>query len=347
MITRADQFMTLRPEGVYCVPGDFFIDPVQPVDRAVITHGHADHARPGHGSVLATAETLMIMAIRYGADFAVTTQGADLSDVITLGDTRISLHPAGHVLGSAQVLVEHGGHRLVASGDYKRHTDPTVTPFEVVPCDTFITEATFGLPVFRHPAGADEVAKLLTSLETFPDTPHLVGAYSLGKAQRVIAEIRAAGYDAPIYLHGAMEKLCAFYQSQGVDLGALVPVAGLKAKDVAGQMVLCPPGSMADRWSQKFGETITCFASGWMRVRARARQRGVELPLVMSDHADWDDLCATILDTGANEIWVTHGQEDGLVHWCGTQGIDARPLNMIGYGDEGDEGAEQAVEASS
>lgn len=347
MITRADQFMTLRPEGLYCVPGDFFIDPVQPVDRAVITHGHADHARPGHGSVLATAETLMIMAVRYGAGFAGTTQSADLSDVITLGDTRISLHPAGHVLGSAQVLVEHGGHRLVASGDYKRHTDPTVTSFEVVPCDTFITEATFGLPVFRHPPGADEVAKLLTSLETFLETPHLVGAYSLGKAQRVIAEIRAAGYDAPIYLHSAMEKLCAFYQSQGVDLGTLVPVAGLKAKDVAGQIVLCPPGSMADRWSQKFGETITCFASGWMRVRARARQRGVELPLVMSDHADWDDLCATILDTGANEIWVTHGQEDGLVHWCGTQGIDAQPLNMIGYGDEGDEGAEQAVEASS
>jgi putative mRNA 3-end processing factor len=347
MITRADQFMTIRPEGLYCVPGDFYIDPVRPVDRAVITHGHADHARPGHGSVLATAETLMIMAIRYGADFAGNTLSATLGEVVNLGDVGVSLHPAGHVLGSAQILVEHGGHRLVASGDYKRHADPTVTPFEVVPCDTFITEATFGLPVFRHPRGADEVAKLLTSLETFPETPHLVGAYSLGKAQRVIAEIRAAGYDAPIYLHGAMEKLCAFYQAQGIDLGTLVPVAGLKAKDVAGQIVLCPPGSMADRWSQKFGETITCFASGWMRVRARARQRGVELPLVMSDHADWDDLCATILDTGASEIWVTHGQEEGLVHWCGTQGIDARPLNMIGYGDEGDEVAEQAAETSS
>lgn len=344
MITRADQFMTIRPEGLYCVPGDFYIDPVRPVERAVITHGHADHARPGHGSVLATTQTLMIMAVRYGADFAGRSQSADLGEVITLGDTRVSLHPAGHVLGSAQVLVEHGGHRLVASGDYKRHADPTVTPFDVVPCDTFITEATFGLPVFKHPPGADEVAKLLISLATFPDTPHLVGAYSLGKAQRVIAEIRAAGYDAPIYLHGAIVKLCAFYESQGVELGALVPVAGLRAKDVAGQIVLCPPGSMADRWSQKFGETITCFASGWMRVRARARQRGVELPLVMSDHADWDDLCATIIDTGANEIWVTHGQEDGLVHWCGTQGIDARPLNMIGYGDEGDETVDVAEE---
>ncbi len=347
MITRADQFMTIRPEGLYCVPGDFYIDPVRPVDRAVITHGHADHARPGHGSVLATAETLMIMAVRYGANFAGRTQSAELGEVVELGDVRVSLHPAGHVLGSAQVLVEHGGHRLVASGDYKRHADPTVTPFDVVACDTFITEATFGLPVFRHPPGADEIAKLLVSLSLFTDRPHLVGAYSLGKAQRVIAEIRAAGYDAPIYLHGAMEKLCAFYQSQGIGLGDLQPVAGLKAKDVVGQIVLCPPGSMTDRWSQKFGETVTCFASGWMRVRARARQRGVELPLVMSDHADWDDLCATILDTGANEIWATHGQEDGLVHWCGTQGIDARPLNMIGYGDEGDETVDVAEEPAS
>lgn len=333
-VTRADQFMTIRPEGLYCIPGDVFIDPVRPVDRAVITHGHADHARPGHGSVLATAQTLAIMAVRYGANFAGRTQSAAPGEIITVGDAKVSLHPAGHVLGSAQVLIEHADHRLVASGDYKRHADPTVTPFEVVPCDTFITEATFGLPVFRHPPGADEVAKLLASLALFSDRPHLVGAYSLGKAQRVIAEVRAAGYDAPIYLHGAMEKLCAFYQAQGVNLGTLVPVAGLKARDVAGQIVLCPPGAMADRWSQKFGETVTCFASGWMRVRARARQRGVELPLVMSDHADWDDLCSTILDTGASDIWVTHGQEDGLVHWCATQGIAARPLNMIGYGED-------------
>lgn len=337
---RADQFMTLRPEGLYCLPGDFFIDPVRPVNRAVITHGHADHARPGHDTVLATPETLAIMAIRYGTNHAARMQSVKYGEVLSLGDTQVSLHPAGHVLGSAQVLVEHDGHRLVASGDYKRHGDPTVTPFEVVPCDTFITEATFGLPVFRHPPGADEVAKLLASLDLFADRPHLVGAYALGKAQRVIAEIRAAGYDAPIYLHGALEKLCRFYEAEGVALGDLQPVAGLKAKDVAGRIVLCPPGSMADRWSRKFGEVITCFASGWMRVRARARQRGVELPLVMSDHADWDDLCQTIRDTGASEVWVTHGQEDGLVHWCGTQGIAARPLNMIGYGDEGDEPSE-------
>lgn len=334
---RADQFMMIRPEGLYCQPGDFYIDPVRPVPRAVITHGHADHARSGHGSVLATAETLAIMAIRYGADFAGESQAAELSQAYFIGDVAVSLYPAGHVLGSAQVLIDYQSHRLVASGDYKRHSDPTVQAFEVVPCDTFITEATFGLPVFRHPPGAEEVAKLLDSLGLFEDRPHLVGAYALGKAQRVIAEVRAAGYDAPIYLHGAMEKLCHFYEEQGIELGDLRPVAGLSAKDIGGHIVMCPPGSLADRWAAKFGDTITCFASGWMKVRARARQRGVELPLVMSDHADWDDLCQTILDTGASEVWVTHGQEDGLVHWCGTQGIDARPLNMIGYSDEGDE----------
>ncbi|MEM6712267.1 MAG: ligase-associated DNA damage response exonuclease [Pseudomonadota bacterium] len=334
MITRADQFMTIRPQGLYCIPGNFYIDPVSPVDRAVITHGHADHARAGHGSVLATAETLTIMAIRYGANFASTTQSATLGEVIQIGDAQVSLFPAGHVLGSAQVLVEYQGHRLVASGDYKRHSDPTVTAFEVVPCDTFITEATFGLPVFRHPPGADEAAKLVRSLGVFPDRPHLVGAYALGKAQRVISEVRSTGYDGPIYLHGALQKLSEFYQSQDVDLGELRPVAGMKAKDLAGQIIVCPPGALNDRWSRQFSDGITCFASGWMRVRARARQRGVELPLVMSDHADWDDLCRTILDTGARDIWVTHGQEDGLVHWCATQGISARPLNMIGYGDD-------------
>ena len=344
MAIRASDFMTIRPEGLYCEPGDFYIDPVRPVARTLITHGHADHARPGHGAVLATAETLQIMAIRYGAHFCGTSQTATPGETLSLGETRISFHPAGHVLGSAQILIEHRGHRLVASGDYKRHADPTVTPFEVVPCDTFITEATFGLPVFRHPPGADEVQKLIASLSLFPDRPHLVGAYALGKAQRVIAEVRAGGYDAPIFLHGAMEKLCRFYHAQGIDLGELVPVAGLKGKDVAGQIVVCPPGAMADRWSRKFGDAMTCFASGWMRVRARARQRGVELPLVMSDHADWDDLCRTIEETGASEIWVTHGQEDALVHWCGTRGIAAQPLNMIGYGDDDEEPAAAGAE---
>ena len=204
-------------------------------------------------------------------------------------------------------------------------------------CDVFITEATFGLPVFRHGDAADQVKKLLASVALFPERAHLVGAYSLGKAQRVIALLRAAGYDAPIYLHGAMEKITHYYQSRGIDLGELRPVKGMKKADLAGTITLAPPSATSDVWTRRFPDPVTAFASGWMRVRARARQGGIELPLVISDHADWDGLTATIQATGAGEIWVTHGQEDALVHWCKTQGLAARPLDLVGYGDEDSE----------
>ena len=241
------------------------------------------------------------------------------------------------MLGSAQIAVAHGGIRIVASGDYKDAPDPTCAPFEAVACDVFITEATFGLPVFRHGDAADEVKKLLASVTLFPERAHLVGAYSLGKAQRVIALLREAGYDAPVYLHGAMEKITHYYASRGVALGELRPVRGMKKADLAGTITLAPPTATSDIWTRRFPDPVTAFASGWMRVRARARQRGVELPLVISDHADWDGLTATIAATGASEIWVTHGQEDALVHWCKGHGLAARPLDLVGYGDE-DEG---------
>jgi len=322
------------PAGLCCAPGGFHIDPVRPVERAVITHGHSDHARAGHGAVLATQETLDIMRLRYGETFAGTTQAVRCGEELRLGDVSITLHPAGHVLGSAQVAVTCKGIRMVASGDYKDAPDPTCAPFEVVPCDVFITEATFGLPVFRHGDAADEVKKLLASVALFPERAHLVGAYSLGKAQRVIALIRAAGYDAPIYLHGAMEKVTHYYESHGVALGDLRPVKGMKKADLAGTITLAPPSATSDIWTRRFPDPVTAFASGWMRVRARAGQRGVELPLVISDHADWDGLTATIAATGAGEVWVTHGQEDALVHWCKTQGLAAQPLDLVGYGDE-------------
>jgi putative mRNA 3-end processing factor len=323
--------------GLCCKPGGFHIDPVRPVDRAVITHGHSDHARPGHGAVLATQETLDIMRLRYGDGFAGATQAISYGEEIRLGGVSIKFHPAGHVLGSAQVAVTHGGVRIVASGDYKDVRDPTCTPFEVVPCDVFITEATFGLPVFRHGDAACEVDKLLASVALFPDRAHLVGAYSLGKAQRVIALIREAGYGTPIYLHGAMAKVTQYYQSRGIALGELRPARGMKKADLAGTVTLAPPTAIADLWTRRFPDPVTAFASGWMRLRARARQRGVELPLVISDHADWDGLTRTIAATGAGEIWVTHGQEDALVHWCTTQGLVARPLALVGYGDEDSE----------
>ena len=183
---RPHDLLIPTPAGLYCPPGDFHIDPVRSVDRALITHGHADHARPGHGSVLATAETLKIMAVRYGDGFAGAREAVELGSPIRFGPVTVSFHPAGHVLGSAQILVEHRGLRIVASGDYKRRADPTCLPFVPVPCDIFITEATFALPVFRHPDPQAEIAKLMASIKRNPDRAHLVGAYALGKG--------AAGY---------------------------------------------------------------------------------------------------------------------------------------------------------
>ncbi|WP_422372592.1 ligase-associated DNA damage response exonuclease [Hoeflea sp.] len=327
-----------RPEGLYCPPGDFFIDPVRGVDRALITHGHADHARAGHAHVMATRETLDIMAIRYGADHAGQTQPAALGAEIRIGDVTVRFHPAGHVLGSAQISVEANGLRIVASGDYKPRPDPTCATFEPVPCDVFITEATFGLPVFRHPEAADEIARLLKSVARNADRAHLVGVYSLGKAQRVIRLIRDAGYDKPLFIHGALQKLCDYYRDQGIDLGDLRPatVAAGSRGDFAGAIVLGPPSAFGDKWARRFPDPLIVFASGWMQVRARARQRGVELPLVISDHADWDELLDTIRTVAPGEVWVTHGREEALVRWCELNGIPARPLHLVGYEDEGD-----------
>ncbi len=341
---RPEDILVPTPSGVCCKPGGFHIDPTRPVSKALITHGHSDHARAGHGAVLATQETLDIMRLRYGDNFATSTQAVAYGETLKLDGVTVSFHPAGHVLGSAQIKVERGGMRIVASGDYKDAPDPTCAPFELVSCDVFITEATFGLPVFRHPDAAGEVDKLLKSVALFPERAHLVGAYSLGKAQRVMALLRRAGYDKTIYLHGAMEKITDYYQSRGIDLGPVELVRGAKKGELAGTITICPPSAMTDLWSRRFPDPVAAFASGWMRVRARARQSGIALPLVISDHADWDGLTKTISATGCSEVWVTHGQEDALVHWSHMQGLKARPLDIVGYGDE--EEAE-AVEAEA
>jgi len=336
---RFNELLRSTPNGLYCPPGDFYIDPVRPVDRALITHGHSDHARSGHGHVLATRQTLDIMAIRYGADFAGSSQHADFGDVLDVNGVKVSFHGAGHVLGSAQIAVEKNATRIVASGDYKRAADPTCAPFEPIFCDVFITEATFALPVFRHPEASHEIATLLKSLLQFPERAHLVGAYSLGKAQRVIKLIRNAGYNEPIYIHGGLQKLCDYYQSQGIDLGKLEPATlerGEAAPDFAGKIVVGPPSAFADRWARRFPDPLPAFASGWMRIRQRAKQRGVELPLIISDHCDWNELIATISEIKPAEVWVTHGREEALVRWCELQNIPARPLHLIGYEDEGD-----------
>ncbi|SSC70672.1 unnamed protein product [Ciceribacter sp. T2.26MG-112.2] len=324
--------------GLYCPAGDFYVDPIRPVERALITHGHSDHARPGHGKVLATRQTLDIMRIRCGAEFCGSEQAIDFGERLVLNGVGISFHPAGHVLGSAQIAVEKDGMRIVVSGDYKRSADPTCTPFEPVACDVFITEATFGLPVFHHPDPTDEIARLLTSLRQFPQRSHLVGAYALGKAQRVISLLRRSGYDRPIYIHGALSKLCAYYESQGIDLGDLRPPTDddQNAQDFRGAVIVGPPSAFNDRWARRFADPLSVFASGWMMVRQRAKQRGVELPLMISDHCDWPELTATITELKPGEVWVTHGGEEALVRWCELQGIAARPLHLVGYEDEGD-----------
>ena len=328
---RPESWLRVTPSGLYCEPGDFFIDPTQAVERAVVTHGHGDHARPGNAHVLATPETLAIMRQRYGDEAGGALQALGYGEAVTVSGVGVTLVPAGHVLGSAQAVLDYQGSRVVVSGDYKRRRDPTCVPFQPVSCDVFITEATFGLPVFRHPPDGHEIDKLLHSLRLYPERCQLVGVYALGKCQRVIALLREAGYDAPIYIHGALAGLCELYEQHGVALRPLLPATGAAKAELAGKIVLAPPGATADRWSRRLPDPVSALASGWMRVKQRAKARGVELPLVISDHADWDELTQTLTAVGAPEIWVTHGNEEALVHYAAGIGLKARALALLGY----------------
>ncbi|QJB68298.1 ligase-associated DNA damage response exonuclease [Parasphingorhabdus halotolerans] len=332
-MTASSHWIEPHPHGIYVKPADAWIDPSRAVKNALVTHGHADHARGGHQHVWATPETLAIMGLRYGTR---ADQPIPYGDGFELGGVKISYHPAGHVLGSAQILMEYQGEKVVATGDYKRRSDPTCAQFAVIPCDIFITEATFGLPVFKHPPTADEIAKLLEAKYANPDRCVLVGAYALGKCQRVIGELRDAGYHDPIYLHGALEKMCTLYEDLGVSLGEIRPVLDTPKDEMRGQIVLAPPSALNDRWSRRLPNPLTAMASGWMRVRQRARQRNIELPIIMSDHADWDELTQTIKDVAPTETWITHGREDALVHWCELNQMKARALAMIGREEDDD-----------
>ena len=331
-------FAWIRPEphGIHVVPADAWVDPSRAVACALVTHGHADHARGGHGVTIATPATLAIMELRYqtreGASPVAYGESIDIG-----GGVTATFVPAGHVLGSAQILLEHAGERVIITGDYKRAPDPTCAPFEVTPCDIFITEATFGLPVFTHPPITEEIGKLLEARAENPDSCILVGAYALGKAQRVIAELRAAGHHDTIWLHGAMEAMCRLYEEHGVALGDLRLVSDAPSKEaMRGSIILAPPSALNDRWSRRLPDPVTAMASGWMRVRQRARQRGVELPLVISDHADWHELTRTIQEVNPAETWITHGREEALLRWCELNQRRARALALVGYEDEDD-----------
>ena len=285
---------------------------------------------------MATQQTLDIMQVRYGERAGTSLQAIDYGESVAINGVEVRMAPAGHILGAAQVIVDWKGYRAVISGDYKRAADPTCAGFEVIKCDLFITEATFGLPVFVHENAGTEAARLVASLAASRHRTHLLGVYGLGKCQRMISLVRSAGYLRPIYLHGALQGLCDYYTSQGIELGELRSVADEPPETLQGQLVLCPPSAIADRWSRRMNDPLTAFASGWMRVRARARQRGAEFPIIVSDHADWPELLQTIAEVEAGEIWVTHGREDALLHQISNMGLKGRALALVGFEDEGE-----------
>ena len=313
--------VVLRPEGLYCPAGDFHIDPWRPVPRAVITHGHSDHARVGMGEYHAAAPGLPILQWRLGdQQYHAHAYGAPF----ILGDARVSLHSAGHVLGSAQVRIEVDGEVWVASGDYKRQHDPSCDPFEVVPCDVFITEATFGLPIYRWPDTSEVARDIVAWREECAARggTAILYCYALGKSQRLLAEL-AAHTDRPAFLHGAIEAGTAIYRQAGIPMLETRRVADeAKGSDFAGELVLAPPSAAGSPWIRRFRNAQQGFASGWMRIRGNRRRRNYDRGFVVSDHADWPDLLRTVRETGARRVIATHGATDALVRALNDDGID-------------------------
>ena len=315
------------------IPIDVYIDPPYPVDKAIITHAHSDHARSGHKNVLATKQTIQLMKLRYGENCAESFQELQYGEKIKINDIEISLFPSGHILGSSQVLLNKNGYKVVITGDYKTKKDPTVTEFELIRCNTLVTEATFGLPIFCHPKPSVEIKKIINSLKQRNGRNHLLGVYALGKAQRLIKLLRENGFTEKIYIHGAMEKLCKYYEDQGIKLGDIEKVDS-KKQNLTNKLILCPPSALRDRWSRKFNNCVISLASGWMCIKQRVKQNLIEIPLIISDHSDWNELTQTIKGTNAENVWITHGREDGLVRWCTVKGLNAKPLSIIGRDEE-------------
>nr|WP_114470227.1 ligase-associated DNA damage response exonuclease [Pseudorhodoferax soli] len=325
------ELVVQRPEGLYCPPGDFYIDPWRPVDRAVITHAHADHARTGHGHYLAAAAGEGVLRQRLGE---ITLQTLAYGERIAHHGVEISLHPAGHVLGSAQVRLSHGGEVWVASGDYKVAPDPTCAPFEPQRCDVFITESTFGLPIYRWRSDAELFAEIDAWWQANAELGRasLLACYSFGKAQRILAGVNAA--IGPIVVHGAVEPLNQAYRAAGVALPATQLATEITDRAVFKRaLVLCPPSAAASTWARRFGDVGTAFASGWMQLRGARRRGGYDRGFVLSDHADWPGLHRAIGATGAQRVIVTHGSIPVMVRYLGEQGLQAGAFQTE-YGDE-------------
>lgn len=331
--------------GLYCAAGDFHIDPWRPVDRAVITHAHGDHARPGSRAYLAASPGVPVLQTRLGADAAI--EGLRYGEVREINGVRVSLHPAGHVLGSSQVRIEAGGEVWVVSGDYKLDPDPTCEPFEPVRCHTFISESTFGLPVYRWRTHADIFGGIdrWWAANAREGKASVLFGYAFGKAQRILASVDAS--IGPIVVHGAVEALNRGYRECGVKLPETRMVSdGAPAEGAAqykGALIVAPPSAQGTPWLRRFGDFSDAFASGWMAIRGARRQRSVDQGFVLSDHADWPSLQRAIAATGAERVYVTHGQVDPLVKFLREQGLDARPMETE---FEGEAGAEEAIKGS-
>ncbi|MEM9968056.1 MAG: ligase-associated DNA damage response exonuclease [Pseudomonadota bacterium] len=317
-----DPVLTFTDRGIYCAAGDFYIDPWRPVDRALITHGHADHARWGMKNYLATKAALPVMRHRLGD---ISAQGVSYGEAHQIGDATVSFHPAGHVPGSAQIRVEVGGEIWVVSGDYKVFDDGISEPFEPVTCHHFITESTFGLPVFRWPDPHDVAAELNAwwrSCASAGKTAFL-GAYALGKAQRLLNMLDPD--TGPILTHGAVESTNAVLRDQGVKLPTTIYASGqIDPKDHPGAIVIAPPSALGSKWARKFGPQESAFASGWMALRGIRRRRAGDRGFVISDHADWQSLLWAIKETGAENIYVTHGYTDVFMRYLNDNGWNAR-----------------------
>ena len=324
-----------RPEGLYCPPGDFYIDPWRPVDRAVITHGHADHARRGHRHYLAAAPGEGILRARLGE---ISLQPLAYGEAVEQQGVRISLHPAGHVLGSAQVRIEHRCEVWVASGDYKTEADRTCAPFEPVRCDTFITESTFGLPIYRWAPEGEVFAQINAWWRgnAAAGRPSVLFCYAFGKAQRVLTGLDTS--IGTIVAHGALLPLNEVYRAAGVALPPVVYAGDADAATLKTSLVIAPPSAQGSPWMRRFGAYADGFASGWMRVRGNRRRRGMDQGFVLSDHVDWPGLLGAIAATGAQRVIVTHGASDALVRWLREErGLQAQVFQTE-YGDEEGDG---------
>jgi putative mRNA 3-end processing factor len=321
------------PRGLYCAAGGFYIDPWEPVERAVITHAHGDHLRAGSRAYLCSDGTAPLLKIRLGGDAPV--QPAEYGETVDINGVRVSLHPAGHILGSAQVRLEMRGEVWVVSGDYKRAPDPTCAPFEPQRCHAFITEATFALPVFRWDPPARTIAEIVQWWHETREAgrPAVLFGYAMGKAQRLLAEL-AEVTDRPVYVHGTLDDLLAAYRAAGVKMAATMRATEEKrGRSFAGELIVAPLLARGSLWMRRFGDHSSAFASGWMRIRGARRRRAYDRGFALSDHADWDDLLATVEETGAERVYVTHGYTEQLARYLTERGVAAERWQTLYEGE--------------